>query len=508
MAPRRGTPLLSPQGLHNKRCHVREPALTRCRTRPFWLLCLLACLALLLMPNVEAATNEVTGPQAGSSAPGTVPRGVLLTVTGAIGPATTEYLVREMEKAAAEGMDFVVIRIDTPGGLVSSMRDINRAILASPVPILMYVAPSGAQAASAGTYMMYASHLTAMAPGTNLGAATPVQMGGSPGPSPTDSEDKDGEDNEGQRRERSSDAMTNKAINDSVAYIRSLAAIHGRNADWAERAVRDAESLPAQSALEQNVVEILAQDINDLLEQAHGRVVKLAGNEVTLNTRGAELTAVEPDWRARFLSTITNPNLAYILLLLGIYGIIFELMNPGAIFPGTLGVTSLLIALLALNMLPINFAGVGLLLLGIGLMVAEAFVTSFGMLGIGGVIAFALGSVLLFDGSIPGFEISRPLIVATALISLVLLAVVLAAVVRAHRRQVVSGNATLIGQTARVQSWSNGQGVVHIHGEQWQARGDGLFEPGDAVQVLQREGLTLYVGPVTSSADGSAHQPG
>ncbi len=510
-----------------------EFALNRPCASVTWLLCLLACLMLatahaagnlsraegIAVLDTTPAWTTSTTPAAASApaassgnarsdppraAPSGRPRGVLLTITGAIGPASAEYLVRELARAAAAGMGFVVIRIDTPGGLVSSMREINQAILASPIPVIMYVAPSGAQAASAGTYLMYASHLAAMAPGTNLGAATPVQMGGAPTPLPgdgaDDATDEDGAADKTRTREsqrQSADAMTSKAINDSVAYIRSLADIHGRNADWAERAVRHAESLPAQEALKQNVVELIAHDLDHLLQQAHGRTVRLGSSTATLDTRDAELVPVEPDWRARFLAIITNPNLAYILLLLGIYGIIFELMNPGAMFPGVLGATSLLVALLALNMLPISFVGVGLLLLGVGLMVAEAFVTSFGLLGLGGVVAFALGSIFLFDGSIPGFEISPTLIVVTAVISLALLVFVLAAVVRAHRGKVVSGNATLIGQLARVRSWAGNSGVVQIHGELWDARAetDRSLQPDDVVRILRREGLTLHVGP-------------
>ncbi len=514
--------------------------------RPWALLMLTLMLLAWLMPVVANAQSAAAPSEAAT--PATTPQegqpglALVLDVQGAIGPATTEYLEQGLAEAQERDARVVVLRLDTPGGLVTSLRDINRAILASPIPVITYVAPSGAQAASAGTYMVYASHLAAMAPGTNLGAATPVAMGGAPGqppsqePQPTE-RDSDGAGASGEDSDTSSDendaanddadaaddtardspsrapaevptdAGSRKALNDAVAYIRSLAELHGRNAEWAEEAVREAASLPAHEALEQNVVEIVAPDLDNLLQQAHGREVQLGGERVTLDTAELQVEVLKPDWRAQFLGVITDPNLAYILLLLGIYGIIFELMNPGAIVPGTIGGISLLTAMLALNMLPINYAGAGLILLGMALMTAEAFVSSFGILGLAGIAAFALGSVFLFDGGIPGMSIDWPVIAVATAVSLGLLAVVLAAVVRAHRRNVVSGNATLVGQQGTVHAWHDGRGSVHVHGETWEARGPAHLAPGEGVIITDRKGLTLQVTTATPGATSPEAPP-
>lgn len=381
---------------------------------------------------------------------------VVLDVDGPIGPATTEYLRQGLEGALERQSTLVVLRINTPGGLVTAMQDIVQEILASPIPVVTFVAPGGARAASAGTYILYASHLAAMAPGTNLGAATPVSLGGAPQPL-------DGETNTEEETDEAPsppDAMSAKVTNDAVAYIRALAAIHGRNENWAERAVREAASLPATEALEQDVIEIIAPDLDALLSAAHGRVVSVGGEEVTLRTVGLEVVEVPPDWRAELLAFLANPNLAYILMLIGIYGIIFEFMSPGALVPGIVGAISLVTALFALNMLPLNLAGMGLVLLGVGLMAAEAFAPSFGVLGIGGLVAFSLGSLFMFDEA-PGFELSYGIIVAATIASAALLILVLAAVLRAHRRGVRSGDPAMIGATGEVIAWSNGSGFIH-----------------------------------------------
>lgn len=503
------------------------------KTAVAWMLLLLACLMSFVVAAQESAqpvaapaensqTQERQQAASEAASPGLA---LVLNIQGAIGPATTEYLEQSLATAQERSARVVILQLDTPGGLVTSLRDINRAILASPIPVITYVSPSGAQAASAGTYMVYASHLAAMAPGTNLGAATPVAMGGAPGQPPAqdrpqsndegkgagdtqgDESTDDGKHGSSGSSQAPGDAGSQKALNDAIAYIRSLAQMHGRNADWAEEAVREAASLPAHEALEQNVVEIIANDLPDLLQKAHGREVNLGGASVTLDTADLQVETLEPNWRAQFLNVITNPNLAYILLLLGIYGIIFELMNPGALVPGTIGGISLLVALLALNMLPINYAGGGLMLLGIALMTAEAFVSSFGLLGLAGFVAFALGSVFLFDGDIPGMSLDWPVIALAAVASLGLLAVVLAAVVRAHRRQVVSGNATLVSNVGTVHAWQNGEGSVHVHGEIWDARGPATLAPGDKVEVTARNGLTLTVRPTLASAAPSATPP-
>ncbi|MFC5066458.1 NfeD family protein [Flaviflagellibacter deserti] len=416
---------------------------------------------------------------------------LVLDIQGAIGPAVSEYLRQASEVAAERKAALIVLRMDTPGGLASSMHDIIRDILASPVPVITYVAPSGARAASAGTYILYASSLAAMAPGTNVGAATPVQLGG--GSPFGDSPDKEGK--EGEKGAPSpTDTSMKKAVNDAVAYIRSLAELHGRNADWAEQAVRDAASLSASAALEQRVIEIVATDLPDLLAQADGRSVRLGNRTVTLSTKGLDTVSMQPDWRVRLLAVISDPNIAYILLLIGIYGIIFEFFSPGMVAPGVIGAIALTVALFALNLLPLNYAGVGLLLIGVALIVAEAFAPSFGSLGIGGVIAFALGSLFMFE-KVPGFELSLPVVLTASAASATLFAIILAVAIRAHRQKVVSGEAVMIGSVGEVLSWSDTEGEIHVHSENWRARSAGSLKPGQRVRVISRDGLTLTVEP-------------
>lgn len=406
----------------------------------------------------------------------------LLSVNGAIGPAITDYVLRGIEAAERDGARLIVLRLDTPGGLDAAMRDIIRGILRSPVPVVTWVAPPGARAASAGTYILYASHAAVMAPATNLGAATPVSLGGAP-------------NSEDQNKENPQSAMERKAVNDAVAYIRGLAEMRGRNADWAERAVREAVSLTASDALRMGVIDAVARDLDEVLAAVHGMEVAIAGRKVSIDSRGARIERIEPDWRTRLLATITDPNVAYLLLMIGLYGVIFELANPGAVFPGVIGGIALLVGLFALNLLPIDYAGVGLVLLGIGLMVSEAFIPSFGILGIGGAIAFAIGSVMMFGTQAPGFRLSPVVVGVTTLSALGLFALVLSMLARSRRNPVVSGREAMLGSVGRVTDWAGGQGAVLVHGERWQARSRGVLVPGQRVRVTRMHGLELDVEP-------------
>src|SRR5215813_3534334 len=343
-----------------------------------------------------------------SAEPAVAAKAVVLQIDGAIGPAVADYIVRELRGISQADTRVVVLRMNTPGGLDTSMREIIRAILSSPVPVAAYVAPSGARAASAGTYITYASAIAAMAPGTNLGAATPIQLGGTPRLPGGAPQQKDKEKGSGGDTSASgpADTETRKAINDAVAYIRGLAELNGHNADWAAEAVRTAVSLPASEALKLNVIDVIADDVPDLLRKLDGRTVKVAGKPQTLATADLEIVTAAPDWRTELLAVITDPNVAFILLLIGTYGLIFEFLNPGAVAPGLIGAISLLVALYALNLLPINYAGAALVMLGIGLMVAEAHIGSFGVIGVGGIVAFVIGAIMMFPSGAPGFTLS------------------------------------------------------------------------------------------------------
>jgi membrane-bound serine protease (ClpP class) len=413
---------------------------------------------------------------------------IVLNIDGAIGPATAEYVHDGFAEAAQRQAEVVVLRLDTPGGLSSSMREIIRDILASQIPVISYVSPTGARAASAGTYIVYASHLAAMAPSTHLGAATPVQIGGGLfGGGKNDEKNKEGK--------TPANPEEAKVLNDAVAYIRSLAQLRGRNAEWAEKAVREAATLTDTEAIDNHVADFIASDLPDLLRKADGRTVKIGNRDVTLKTRGLAVVTFAPNWRTRLLATITNPNIAYLLLLAGIYGIMFEFFSPGAYFPGVLGSIALLVGLYALNLLPINYAGVGLLLLGVALMVAEAFLPSFGVIGIGGIAAFTIGSLLLFRGDVPGFQLSWSVVATATLVSVGFLMIALAAVWRAHRRRVVIGDAALLGSAAQVVSWGDDDGEVHVGGELWHAKSTAPLAPGQRVRIVGRRGLTLFIEP-------------
>jgi membrane-bound serine protease (ClpP class) len=425
-------------------------------------------------------------------APAATERALLIDIDGAIGPPIADYIVRELDAARSDNVRLVILRMNTPGGLDTSMREIVSAILASPVPVSAYVAPNGARAASAGTYIAYASAIAAMAPGTNIGAATPVQLGGNPfapGGEPEQKEQKQGEG----KSDEPADTETRKVVNDAVAYIRSLAALNGRNAEWATQAVRSAASLPAAEALSLHVVDVVADDIPDLLRKIDGRTVTVAGKPMRLETANLEVAAAPPDWRTRLLALVTNPNVAFILMLIGVYGLIFEFLNPGAVAPGLVGAISLLVALYALAFLPINYAGAALLLFGVALMIAEAHIGAFGALGIGGIAAFVVGALMMFPARAPGATLSGGVVAGAAIGSAVLLLFVLAALLQSRRRPVVTGSEALIGAEGEMVSWQGGEGRVRVKGEIWLARSEASLAAGNRVKIVGRDGLVLRV---------------
>lgn len=427
----------------------------------------------------------------GLAAPGAV---WVLGIDDAIGPASADYLVRSLDQAKAQGAQLVVIRMDTPGGLDGAMRQMIKAILTSPVPVATFVAPSGARAASAGTYILYASHVAAMAPGTNLGAATPVQIGAPPGP-PKDDKAKGSDD----------ETLARKQVNDAAAYIRGLAQLRGRNADWAEKAVREAVSLSASEALRLDVIDLVADGLPDLLRKLDGKTLTVAGQPQQLQTNGASLVEHLPDWRTRVLAVITNPSVALILIMIGVYGLLFEFMNPGSTVGGVVGGICLLLALYALQLLPVSFAGVALILLGIAFMIAEAFLPSFGVVGFGGIVAFVVGALILIDTDAPGFGIPLALIGTLAVLSALLIGGVLGMALKARRRVLVSGDAGLVGSLVTVTQVMAGNpfcGFVLAQGEQWQAKCATPLQAGQNVRVTARQGVMLEVSAAAPAAQG------
>lgn len=449
------------------------------------LLCIIGSVAL------SFAQSESGGGMSGRAEP---PPVVVVDVKGAIGVGTVHLIDEAFAQARAARAGLIVLRLDTPGGLVTATRDIIQAILASPVPVAVFVAPSGARAASAGTYISYAAHLAAMAPGTHLGAATPVQIGAPP-ISPQPEKPKEGEGAGG-------GAMERKITNDAVAYLRSLAQMRGRNADWAEKAVREAATLTAEEAERERVVDLLATSVADLLDRVDGRRVRTSDGEHVLATRHARLVVVELGWKARVLAVLTDPNVAFILLMIGVYGIIFEFMSPGHIAPGVVGAICLVVGLMALSVMPLNLAGVALLVAGLAMMAAEVFLPGFGVLGVGGAAAFLLGGLFLFDpaGADIDVSVAWPLLIAAVATNALLLFGLVSMIMRVRRRKVVTGAEQMIGLEGEVLDWQageqGGRGRIRVHGEIWSARANQPLGAGTRVRVDRRDGLTLHVGRI------------
>lgn len=466
------------------------------------LMILLAALCVFLA--VAAAQTPASGPV------------IVLRVDGVIGPASSDFVLRGLAKAQQRGARLLVLEMDTPGGLDESMRRIIKAILASPVPVATFVAPEGARAASAGTYILYASHIAAMAPATNLGAATPVAIGGAPDqPAPdrsrddraADSKDKDDaaskdgakDSKAGERKPAarpapaSRDSMREKAVNDAAAYIRGLAQLRGRNAEFAEQAVLQAISMSSEEAAKGGVIDVLAHSVPDLVQKIDGRVVAVPGGKMTLALAGAPIETIEPDWRNRVLGVLSNPTLAMVLMMIGIYGLFVEFTSPGFGVPGVAGAIALLLALYALQLLPVNWAGVALLALGAALMISEVFLPSFGALGVGGIIAFIVGGLMMFDVDEPGFDVGWPFVVGLALTSALAIAAFGAFALKARGRPVVSGREDMIGAAGIVESMQDDAGWAQVHGERWRIVSPVPLQPGDRVRVTEIRGLTLVV---------------
>jgi membrane-bound serine protease (ClpP class) len=450
-------------------------------------ICLIAALLLVAVGLLHAADP----PERGSR------QVALLAIEGPIGPATTDLLRRGLQEAEAMNAAALILRIDTPGGLDAATRDIDQAILASTVPVVAWVAPGGARAASAGTYILYATHVAAMAPGTHLGAATPVPLGGQPAPDRRDSprDDPDAEDDP-PAAPVGATAAERKIINDSAAYMRSLAELRGRNAEWAERAVRFGESATASEALELGVIELIAADLPSLLRQLEGREVSIGERSLALATDGAAVTEIVPDWRNQLLAVLTNPSIAYLLLLAGLYGLLLEGYNPGAMVPGVVGVVCLLLAAYALQVLPVNYVGLALIVLGVLLMVGEAVTPSFGVLGIGGVVSLVLGSVVLFDADVPGFGVSRGLIGGIAMIAAAGFMLMAIMMQRARTRPVQTGRAELLAAHAVALESFEQHGRVRVRGETWHAVSPVAVRAGQPVRITDVDGLTLHVEPI------------
>jgi len=428
---------------------------------------------------------------------------IVLEIKGGIGVATADYVISGIEHAEESSAELIIIDMDTPGGLMAPMRDIIQAILGSSVPVATYVTPEGARADSAGTYILLASHIAAMSPTTHLGAATPVSLTGDdatpdePSDKASDEESDEEDEAEPESQSQPGTSMERKVLNDAVAYIRSLAERHGRNADWAEKAVRDAATLTAKDALAENVIEFIAADHAELLQLVDGLEVEVGSETVALTTSSVIIEEYEPNWRIKILSAVANPEIVLLLGLIGLYGLMYEGWNPGAIVPGVVGVICLLLAAYALQVLPVNYAGLALIIVGLALMTAEAFAPSFGALGLGGIAAFVFGAIMMFDSGIPGFGISLTFVIALAIVAALFIIWLVGFVLRLRRRGAVSGRGSIIGGIGTAMTDFSGEGKIWLEGEAWTARSKVTISKDQDVVVTDLVGLVLEVEPVS-----------
>lgn len=422
-------------------------------------------------PKVEKDTKAEKERKDAETKPAPAPperRVMVIEIDDPITPVTAEYIIKAIDRATAKGAEALIIQMDTPGGLVESTREIVKKMLASEVPIVVYVAPSGARAASAGVFITLTANIAAMAPNTRIGSASPVQMEG-----------------------KMDETMAKKITNDLAAMIRGIARKRGRNAKWAEDAVRKAVSATDTEALKLNVVDLIAPDLATLLKRIDGRTVEVVIGQHKLRTANARVETVKQGFRDRLLGIISNPNVAYILMILGFYGLYFELSNPGAIFPGVAGAICLILAFYALQTLPINYAGLMLIILAIGLFIAEAFVTSHGVLGVGGAVAMLLGSLMLIE--VPSLRISWVVILPVVAFSSLLFIITVTLAVSVHRERADTGKEGLIGLKGEARTDISAKGQVFVHGENWNARSDEPIQKGDQIVVTAVEGLLLTV---------------
>jgi membrane-bound serine protease (ClpP class) len=423
-----------------------------------------------------------------------------LTLDGPIGPAAAEYFDDASKRAAADGAKAIVLRLDTPGGLLDSMRQIIARMLACKIPVLVYVAPDGARAASAGTYILYAGQIAAMAPATHVGAATPVSVGGG-SPSTSDKPAVKGDSSRREGPAEDGDAESHKTLNDAIAYIRSLAQLRGRNVGWAEQAVRGAVTLTAGEAAALHVIDFVATDVSDLLAKADGRKVEVGDHTVTLQLKGLSVRDYLPSARTRFLAIITNPTIAYILLLAGIVGLFLEATHPGVLLPGIAGGICLLVGLYALELLPVSYAGLALMALGIGLLAAEMVTPTAGALGIGGVIAFVVGSVMLMNTGVAGYHVNLGIIGGIALSAAVFLALIVRLVLRSRYARQSMGDTALLKEEAELLEplTAGGEAWARVHGERWRVRSESALPAGAHARIIRREGLLIWVAPLNSN---------